>query len=59
MTEPHHWTRDSTLERLARAALSPEENDLRKAILTAFAEEEAHRVCTRSRTPSPAPSGRC
>jgi Alkylmercury lyase len=36
MTEPHHWTRDSTIERLARAALSPEEDDLRKAILTAF-----------------------
>jgi alkylmercury lyase len=37
MTEPHQRTRNSTLERLARAALRAEENDLRKAILTAFA----------------------
>jgi hypothetical protein len=36
MTEPRPGTRNSTIDRLARAALSPEENDLRKAILTAF-----------------------
>jgi hypothetical protein len=36
MTEPRQRIRNSTLERLARAALRPEENDLRKAILTAF-----------------------
>jgi hypothetical protein len=39
MTEPRQGTRNTTVESLARAALSPEENDLRKAILTAFAEE--------------------
>jgi hypothetical protein len=37
MTEPRQRIRNNTLERLARAALNPEENDLRKAILTAFA----------------------
>jgi Alkylmercury lyase len=39
MTERHQGTGKSTLERLARAALSPEENAVRKAILTAFAEQ--------------------
>jgi hypothetical protein len=39
MTERHQGTGNSTVERLARAALSPEENALRKAILTAFAEK--------------------
>jgi hypothetical protein len=38
MTEPRQGTRNNVIERLARATLSPEENDLRKAILTAFAE---------------------
>jgi alkylmercury lyase-like protein len=38
MTEPRQGTRNDIVERLARAALSPAENDLRKAILTAFAE---------------------
>jgi Alkylmercury lyase len=38
MTEPHQGTRHNIVERLAQAELSPEENDLRKAILTAFAE---------------------
>ena len=39
MTERNQGTGKSTLERLARAALSPEENAVRKAILTAFADK--------------------
>jgi hypothetical protein len=39
MTEWHQGTGNSIVERLARAALSPEESALRKAILTAFAEK--------------------
>src|SRR5262245_36793335 len=36
MTEPCPGTRNSTIERLAQAAVRPAENDLRKAIFTAF-----------------------
>src|SRR5262245_50982578 len=39
MAERHQRTGNSIVERLARVNLSPEENDLRKAILTAFAEK--------------------
>jgi Alkylmercury lyase len=39
MTERHQGTGKSTVERLARATLSPEENAVRKAILAAFAEK--------------------
>jgi hypothetical protein len=39
MTEPRGGTRNSIVERLARAKLSREEDDTRKAILKAFATE--------------------
>ena len=39
MPEPHARTRNGIVERLAQAELSPQENDIRKAILKAFAQD--------------------
>ena len=39
MPEPRARTRNGIVERLARAELSPQENDIRKAILKAFAQD--------------------
>ena len=39
MLEPRARTRNGIVERLAQAKLNPQENDIRKAILRAFAQD--------------------